>query len=68
MLGIHESQEDADEIAVVEKNGIKIAMLAFTRKTSLRAPNLFVAIIAHTLPVLQEICRRSRALFSAQLF
>ena len=30
MLGIHESQEDADEIAVVEKNGIKIALLDYT--------------------------------------
>lgn len=30
MLGIHGSQEDADNIAVVEKNGIKIAMLDYT--------------------------------------
>lgn len=30
MLGIHESQEDADEVAVVEKNGIKIALLDYT--------------------------------------
>ena len=30
MLGIHDSQEDADEIRVVEKNGIKIAMLDYT--------------------------------------
>ena len=30
MLGIHGSQEDADKIAVVEKNGIKIALLDYT--------------------------------------
>lgn len=30
MLGIHGTQEDADKIAVVEKNGIKIAMLDYT--------------------------------------
>ena len=30
VLGIHGSQEDADKIAVVEKNGIKIAMLNYT--------------------------------------
>ncbi|MBS6196074.1 MAG: CapA family protein [Clostridiales bacterium] len=30
VLGIHESQEDRDQIAVVEKNGIKIAMLNYT--------------------------------------
>ena len=30
MLGIHGSQADADRIAVVEKNGIKIAMLDYT--------------------------------------
>lgn len=30
LLGIHESQEDADTIKVVEVNGIKIAMLNYT--------------------------------------
>lgn len=30
VLGIHESQEAQDQIAVVEKNGIKIAMLNYT--------------------------------------
>ena len=30
VLGIHGSQEDADKISVVEKNGIKIAMLDYT--------------------------------------
>lgn len=30
MLGIHGTQEEADKIAVVEKNGIKIAMLDYT--------------------------------------
>lgn len=29
MLGIHESEEDAEEISVVEKNGIKIALLNY---------------------------------------
>lgn len=30
VLGIHESQEERDQITVVEKNGIKIAMLNYT--------------------------------------
>lgn len=30
MLGIHESAQDADEISVIEKNGIKIALLNYT--------------------------------------
>lgn len=30
VLGIHESQEDADTVEIVEKNGIKIAMLNYT--------------------------------------
>ncbi len=30
MIGIHESQEDAAQICVVEKNGIKIALLNYT--------------------------------------
>ncbi len=30
VLGIHESQEDADAISVVEKNGIRLAMLDYT--------------------------------------
>lgn len=30
MLGIHESEEDAAEICVIEKNGIKIALLNYT--------------------------------------
>lgn len=30
VLGIHETQEDADSITVVEKNGIKIALLDYT--------------------------------------
>ena len=30
LLGVHRSQKDADKITVVEKNGIKIAMLNYT--------------------------------------
>lgn len=34
VLGIHESQEDADSIKITEVNGIKIALLNYTFKTS----------------------------------
>lgn len=30
MLGIHESEEDAEEITVIERNGIRIALLNYT--------------------------------------
>lgn len=38
MLGIHDSQEDADTIRVVEKNGIRIAMLNYTYGLNYNAP------------------------------
>ena len=34
VLGIHDSQEDADRIRVVERNGIRIAMLNYTYGTN----------------------------------
>lgn len=34
MLGIHESQEDADTIRTIDKNGIRIAMLNYTYGTN----------------------------------
>ena len=39
VLGIHESQEDADKIRIVEKNGIKIAMFNYTYGLNYAAPN-----------------------------
>lgn len=38
-LGIHDSQEDADTIRVVEKSGIKIAMLNYTYGTNAGQPS-----------------------------
>ena len=38
LLGIHDSQEDADTIRVVEKNGIRIAMLNYTYGLNAGAP------------------------------
>lgn len=38
VLGIHESQEERDQITVVEKNGIKIAMLNYTYGLNYGAP------------------------------
>lgn len=38
LLGIHDSQEDADTIRVVEKNGIRIAMLNYTYGMNAGAP------------------------------
>lgn len=39
VLGIHESQEDADTVKIVEKNGIKIAMFNYTYGLNYAAPN-----------------------------
>lgn len=38
LLGIHDSQEDADAVHVVEKNGIRIAMLNYTYGMNAGAP------------------------------
>lgn len=38
LLGIHDSQEDADTLRVVEKNGIRIAMLNYTYGLNYGAP------------------------------
>lgn len=38
VLGIHDSPEDAARIRVVEKNGIRIAMLSYTYGTNMGAP------------------------------
>ena len=38
VLGIHDSREDADSIRVVEKNGIRIAMLNYTYGTNAELP------------------------------
>ena len=38
VLGIHDSQEDADTIRVIEKNGIRIAFLNYTYGTNVGLP------------------------------
>ena len=38
-LGIHDSQEDADRIRVVEKNGVRIALLNYTYGTNMGNPS-----------------------------
>ena len=38
VLGIHDSKEDADTVRVVEKNGIRIAMLNYTYGTNASMP------------------------------
>ena len=38
VVGIHDSQEDADRIRVIEKNGIRIAVLNYTYGTNMGSP------------------------------